>query len=113
MSASPATDGTPTCAVSITSYDDELIVVSLRGEFDASSFGAVGPPVLEAARDAPGLLVADLSALEFMDSSAISLLATLAKLLGDRLRIIPGEAPQIGRIVKLTGVGPVAQELAL
>lgn len=88
-------------------YGTDVVIVALAGELDASNVASARRVLGEVAVDgADEMLVVDLSALEFIDSSGIALLVELAHADADgtRLRVVPSEAPAVTRIMRLTGV---------
>jgi anti-anti-sigma factor len=88
-------------------YGSEVLVVSLAGELDQSNVGSARRAIAEfTAGSEDEILVIDLSALEFIDSSGIALLFSLVDFGGDgsNLRIVPSEAPAVSRVLKLTGI---------
>jgi anti-sigma B factor antagonist len=93
-------------------YGRDVLVVTLAGELDAANVGSAHRVIHEVAVEEPEeILVVDLSPLEFIDSSGIALLVSLADFGGDGggLRIVPGEAPAVARVLKLTGVDTMVQ----
>jgi anti-sigma B factor antagonist len=88
-------------------YGGEVVIVALAGELDASNV-ASARGVLDAlsAAEADEILVVDLSALEFIDSSGLALLVSLAEADSDgsKLRVVPSEAPAVARIMRVTGI---------
>jgi anti-anti-sigma factor len=92
-------------AVRSNRYGEEVAVVSLAGELDRSNVATAKEALAIAGADT-ALLVIDLYALEFLDSSGISLLVHLSE---DRdagtLRIVPSPSPEVTRILDLTGIG--------
>jgi anti-anti-sigma factor len=97
-----------------TLYGDDVITVSFAGELDMATI-TTARGVLEAAvrTDRP-LLVIDLHALEFLDSTGIALLVALSEARDpETLRLVPSPAPAVTRILDATGVGstiPMAAE---
>jgi anti-anti-sigma factor len=88
-------------------YGQDVIVVSLAGEMDASNVGCARDAIDAAATgERDQILVVDLSALEFIDSAGIALLVRLAAedRDSDRLRIVPSEALAVSRVMHLTGL---------
>lgn len=83
--------------------------VRVRGEIDFSVVDALETEMRRAEASAAGKIELDLDQLEFLDASGARLLLELSRrLLGDgrRLRIRPASAPQVRRVLELTGVGP-------
>lgn len=88
-------------------YGTDVVIVALAGELDAANVGSARGVLAEVAVEgADEILVVDLSALEFIDSSGIALLVSLAEADGDgtKLRVVPSDAPAVTRIMRLTGV---------
>jgi anti-sigma B factor antagonist len=88
-------------------YGDDVVIVALAGELDASNVESARGVLGELEVDDGGeILVVDLSALQFIDSSGIALLVSLAEADrdGTKLRVIPSEAPAVSRVMRLTGV---------
>lgn len=82
--------------------------VRLLGEMDLSVIGLVDREMQRAEKTDAARIVLDLDQLEFMDASGIRLLLHLnARSEGDgkRLRIRRANAPQVRRVLQLTGVG--------
>jgi anti-anti-sigma factor len=82
---------------------DDVVRVVLTGEFDLSVVPAVEDEIHRVEGSAP-LLVIDLSALEFMDSSGLRTLVTAderARKSGRRLVLIQGP-PQVHRVFEIT-----------
>ena len=93
-------------------YGQDVIVVALAGELDASNVASARGIVDELVTDgADEILVVDLSALEFIDSSGIALLVSLAQADGDgiTLRVVPSAALAVSRVLQLTGVDEMVQ----
>jgi anti-sigma B factor antagonist len=90
-------------------YGDDVLVVALSGELDAAVVDTARA-ALEAAVDDPcGLVVIDLTALEFLDSSGVALLYELARTRPekDRLRLLRGNHAGVTRVLELTQVDQV------
>jgi anti-anti-sigma factor len=93
-------------------FGDHVVVVALSGELDRSNVASARGVIGEVTTGDPDeLIVIDLSALEFIDSSGIELLITLAAADGDGdgLRIVPSEAPAVARVLRVTGVDSMIQ----
>lgn len=82
--------------------------VHVAGELDLSGIGLVDRE-MQAAEETDALgIVLDLDELEFMDASGLRLLLHLndrSESNGKRLRIRRASAPQVERVLELTGVG--------
>jgi anti-sigma B factor antagonist len=81
-----------------------VTVAKVRGELDISNASATGDAIAAEVRiDARGLVV-DFSELEFLDSSAISMLFSLARRLAERRQELHLVAPQgaaVGRVLDI------------
>jgi anti-sigma B factor antagonist len=90
---------------------DKVAVASVRGELDISNSPATGDAIAsEVQIDARGLIV-DFSELEFLDSSAISMLFSLARRLGERrqeLRVVAPEGAAVARVLDIVEFGRAA-----
>ena len=82
----------------------QVAVASVRGELDISNSMATGDAIeAELQIEARGLIV-DFSELEFLDSSAISMLFSLARRLGERrqeLRVVAPEGASVTRVLDI------------
>jgi anti-anti-sigma factor len=86
--------------------DGELILVG--GEMDLSTSAMVDREVRRAEASDAENIVLDLDQLEFLDASGVQMLldaSARSKTDGDRLRITRASAPQVQRVIELTGVG--------
>jgi anti-sigma B factor antagonist len=87
-------------------YGEDVIVVSLGGELDRSNVATAKAALIAAARAAAALLVIDLDELKFLDGSGIALLVEVSGLRGaEGLRVVPSPAPEVTRMLDLTGIG--------
>jgi anti-anti-sigma factor len=84
--------------------------IRVLGELDLSVTGLVDREIRRAeATDAPSIVL-DLQQLEFLDASGIRLLLRASgrsQADGNRLRIRRASAPQVERVLELTGVGEI------
>jgi stage II sporulation protein AA (anti-sigma F factor antagonist) len=81
--------------------------VRVTGELDLSVIGLVDREMERAEATDATRIVLDLDDLEFMDASGVRLLLHLtarSESNGRRLRITRAEAPQVQRVLELTGV---------
>lgn len=82
------------------------VTIGLRGELDLATLGQAERAVQEAEQEASGLLVVDLSALDFMDSSGVRLVLIAddrARTEGRRMAVCLGEgAPR--RVFAMLGL---------
>ena len=84
--------------------------VHLLGEMDLSVIGSVDREMRRAEAGDAARIVLDLSELEFLDASGIRLLLHLSSRSqnnGGRLRITRARAPQVQRVIELTGAAQV------
>ena len=84
--------------------DDER--VRLLGDLDLSVIGSVDREVCRAEAGDAARIVLDLGELEFLDAAGIRLLLHLGRRSqnnGGRLRIARARAPQVQRVIDLTG----------
>jgi anti-sigma B factor antagonist len=81
------------------------LVLSIIGEVDMSNATAVDAQLQAALQSAPALLVVDLSALDFIDSSGIALLLRAAEKAG-RLELRNPSAT-VQRVIAATGLSGV------
>ena len=82
--------------------------IRMLGELDLSVIGLVDREMERAEASDASRIVLDLEELEFMDASGIRLLLHLnerSQSHGGRLRICGSCAPQVQRVLELTGVG--------
>ncbi|HXW80680.1 MAG TPA: STAS domain-containing protein [Acidimicrobiales bacterium] len=83
--------------------DDDVLVVQLSGEVDVSNVDALHNKISQVLRANTRCIVFDLRALEFIDSSGLSMLVTLANEVGSARLRSPSRV--VRRIVDLTGLG--------
>jgi anti-sigma B factor antagonist len=90
-------------------YGDDVSVFSVTGEFDLAVAAAAEAALEPAFADPGGLLVVDLTGLEFIDSSGIAMLYALARTRPDldTLRLVPSRFAGVNRVLDLTAVGSV------
>lgn len=82
----------------------KVAVASVRGELDISNAPATGDAIAsELQIDSKGLIV-DFSELEFLDSSAISMLFSLARRLGERRQQLHVVAPTTGAVARVLDI---------
>lgn len=91
--------------------DDEVAVVAVRGELDLSTAADLEPPLEEAIGSGDGLLLIDLSACEFIDSTGIALIVRAwqrfdrgASGEGSGRMGICGSNAQVRRVLEITGL---------
>jgi anti-sigma B factor antagonist len=92
------------CAADV-SRDNGTVVIRLSGELDMVSSQSVRPVIEAALADQSERLVFEVSGLQFMDSSGVALLISVAK----RVKGVEVRNPTatVRRIIELTGLGEV------
>jgi anti-anti-sigma factor len=86
--------------------EDRATVVAVTGELDLASSPALDQELERVSRSDTELLILDLSELEFMDSTGLSVLIKAnqrAQDAGKRFGVLKG-SPQVQRLLSLTGV---------
>lgn len=83
--------------------DGDRIRIALDGELDLSNAEAVEAPLLEALGSNRDVVI-DLSKLEFIDSTGISLLVMAIRIKESGLSFIPCDSPEVRRVLNLTGL---------
>jgi anti-sigma B factor antagonist len=86
--------------------EDRATVLAVRGELDLASSTALEQALEQAQTAQPELVVLDLTELEFMDSTGLSVLVKAnqrAHDAGKRFALVKG-SPQVQRLLTLTGV---------
>lgn len=81
---------------------DDVVVVRLTGELDISSAESAGERITEAVPSSARGLVIDMSELEFIDSSGVSVLFALARRVANRrqeLRVVAPEGKPVARVL--------------
>jgi anti-anti-sigma factor len=97
--------------------DGQVVVARLRGELDISGAVPTGTQIADAVPSSARGLVVDMTELDFIDSSGISMLFSLARRVGSRrqeLRVVapPGEpVARVLDIVEFDRAAPVHAEL--
>ena len=82
----------------------ELVVASVSGELDMSVAPALGDEIAAAVPTSARALIVDLSGLEFIDSSGIAMLFSLARRLSSRrqqLHVVAPEGEPVHRVLEL------------
>jgi anti-sigma B factor antagonist len=90
----------------VTSPIDEPVEVVLTGELDISTFDHAERQVLQAEESAPALLVIDLGALQFVDSTGVRLILLAdqrARAAGRKLAVRLGNGPAL-RVFEALGL---------
>jgi len=101
----------------VESEDDGVVVVRLTGELDISGAEPAGKRITEAVPSSARGLVIDMSELDFIDSSGVSMLFALARRVSSRrqeLRVVAPEGNPVARvldIVEFERAAPVHPDL--
>jgi anti-anti-sigma factor len=82
----------------------DVAVASVRGELDISNAPATGDAIAAEIQIASRGLIVDFTELEFLDSSAISMLFSLARRLGERRQVLHVVAPQSGAVARVLDI---------
>jgi anti-anti-sigma factor len=83
---------------------DDIVVVQLTGELDISGAEPAGERITEAVPSSARGLVIDMSELQFIDSSGVSMLFALARRVGSRrqqLRVVAPEGRPVARVLEI------------
>jgi anti-anti-sigma factor len=84
--------------------DDDVVVARLSGELDISVAERTGKKIAEAVPSSARGLVVDMSGLEFMDSSGVSMLFSLARQVGShrqQLRVVAPPGRPVSRVLQI------------
>ena len=84
--------------------EDDIVVAHVTGELDIVGASATGEAIAEAVPTSARALVVDLSRLEFIDSSGIAMMFSLARRLGGRrqeLRVVARGGDPVQRVLEL------------
>jgi anti-anti-sigma factor len=84
--------------------DDDVVVARLTGELDISAADRTGKRIAEAVPSSARGLVVDMSELEFMDSSGVSMLFNLARQVGrhrQQLRVVAPPGRPVSRVLQI------------
>ena len=90
--------------VEIEQRDDQVVVARLTGELDISAAERTGKRIAEAVPSSARGLVVDMSDLEFMDSSGVSMLFSLARQVGShrqQLRVVAPPGRPVSRVLQI------------
>jgi len=90
--------------VEIEQRDDHVVVARLTGELDISAAERTGKKIAEAVPSSARGLVVDMSGLEFMDSSGVSMLFSLARQVGShrqQLRVVAPPGRPVSRVLQI------------
>jgi anti-sigma B factor antagonist len=89
-------------------WDGGIVTITVRGEIDVSTAGALSQCLGEAARRKPQRLVIDLAEVGFMDSAALSAFVRVRKALPAECPVVFRSAGRGARqVFELTGLGSV------
>jgi anti-sigma B factor antagonist len=83
---------------------DDVVVARLTGELDISGADATGQRIAEAVPSSARGVVVDMSELEFIDSSGVSMLFELARRVGSRrqeLRVVAPAGKPVARVLDI------------
>ena len=95
----------------------DVVVARLSGELDISVAEVTGNRIADAVPSSARGVVVDMSALEFMDSSGVSMLFALARQVGSHrqeLRVVAPPGRPVARVLEIVEFGraaPVHQDL--
>jgi anti-sigma B factor antagonist len=90
--------------VEIEQRDDDVVVARLTGELDISAAERTGKRIAEAVASSARGLVVDMSELEFMDSSGVSMLFSLVRQVGShrqQLRVVAPPGRPVSRVLQI------------
>jgi len=103
--------------VQIEQRDGEVVVARLTGELDVSVAEKTGRQIADAVPSSAAGVVVDMGELEFMDSSGVSMLFSLARRVGShrqQLRVVAPPGRPVSRvleIVEFSRAAPVDPDL--
>jgi anti-anti-sigma factor len=83
---------------------DDVVVARLTGELDISGADSTGQRIAEAVPSSARGVVVDMSDLDFIDSSGVSMLFALARRVGSRrqeLRVVAPEGTPVARVLQI------------
>jgi anti-anti-sigma factor len=83
---------------------DDVVVARLRGELDISVAETTGRKIADAVPSSALGVVVDMSGLEFMDSSGVSMLFSLARRVGShrqQLRVVAPPGRPVSRVLQI------------
>ena len=82
----------------------DVVVARLTGELDISGADSTGQRIAEAVPSSARGVVVDMSDLDFIDSSGVSMLFALARRVGSRrqeLRVVAPEGKPVARVLEI------------
>lgn len=77
--------------------------LAVAGELDLANAGSLSGELAKLETSGAPLQI-DLSKLEFIDSTGIAIIVGAYQRLGERLRLVPSTAPDVRRVMSLTGL---------
>jgi anti-anti-sigma factor len=83
---------------------DDIVVARLSGELDIAGADRIGQCIAEAVPSSARGVVVDMSDLEFIDSSGVSMLFALARRVGSRrqeLRVVAPAGRPVARVLQI------------
>ena len=83
---------------------DDVVVARLTGELDIAGADSTGQRIAEAVPSSARGVVVDMSGLEFIDSSGVSMLFALARRVGSRrqeLRVVAPAGRPVARVLEI------------
>ena len=83
---------------------DDIVVARLTGELDIAGAESTGRRIAEAVPSSARGVVVDMTDLEFIDSSGVSMLFTLARRVGSRrqeLRVVAPAGRPVARVLQI------------
>ena len=103
--------------VEIEARDDDIVVARLTGELDISVAEPTAKKIADAVPSSARGVVVDTTGLEFMDSSGVSMLFSLARQVGSHrqeLRVVAPRGKPVARVLEIVEFGraaPVDEDL--
>jgi anti-anti-sigma factor len=97
--------------VQIEQRDDDIVVARLTGELDISVAERAGRQIADAVPSSALGVVVDMGELEFMDSSGVSMLFSLARQVGghrQQLRVVAPPGKPVSRVLEIVEFGRAA-----
>jgi anti-anti-sigma factor len=91
--------------------DDDVVVARLTGELDISGAESTGQRIAEAVPSSARGVVVDMSRLDFIDSSGVSMLFSLARRVGSRrqeLHVVAPAGRPVARVLDIVEFGRAA-----
>ena len=80
------------------------VVVRLAGELDLYNVAEVGEALARAGESGAGLLVVDLTEVEFVDSTTLGTLVEARRALGDGRLVLAAPAAEVSRALEVSGL---------